>query len=71
MSPDPKCTAIANALKNSGLSYGQLANQVGVTEQRVIDICTGNAKPTDVEFSSLGKALGLTDVPHTGTHATT
>lgn len=30
----------------------------------LFSVCTGNAKPTDVEFSSLGKALGLTDVGH-------
>lgn len=57
-------------LAKKGISYGQLAGSIGLQEQRVIDICTGNAKPTESEFKSLASALGLSDVPHTGYHTT-
>ncbi|KAF9447370.1 hypothetical protein P691DRAFT_760855 [Macrolepiota fuliginosa MF-IS2] len=70
MAPDPKCTAVATALQKSGLSYAELATKIGSTEQRVIDICTGGDKPTDIEFHSLAQALNISEVPHTGAHAT-
>ncbi|KAL9709605.1 hypothetical protein Ac2012v2_007344 [Leucoagaricus gongylophorus] len=70
MAPDPKCSAVNNALMRSGLTYTALANKVGVSEQRVINICTGNDKPTDQEFKALAAALNLSDVAHTGSHAT-
>jgi hypothetical protein len=30
----------------------------------LLQVCTGNQRPTDAEFKSLGSALGLTDVRH-------
>ncbi|KAF8815559.1 hypothetical protein BYT27DRAFT_7128904 [Phlegmacium glaucopus] len=72
MAPDPRCAALAAAKAKKGLSYAQIANTIGSPEQRVIDVCTGNAKPTEAEFKSLANALGITDnVAHTGVHSTT
>ncbi|KAF9044224.1 hypothetical protein BJ165DRAFT_1479897 [Panaeolus papilionaceus] len=59
-STDPRCTAVANAKKNSGLSYSQIAAKLGKSEQHVIDICTGTSRPNDAEFKALADALGIT-----------
>ncbi|KLO07562.1 hypothetical protein SCHPADRAFT_909362 [Schizopora paradoxa] len=67
---DPRCSALANAMKNKGMSYGQLATKLGTTEQHVSDICTGSTRPTDDEFNQLSGALGISNVPHTGVHST-
>ncbi|KAA1472673.1 hypothetical protein DENSPDRAFT_881438 [Dentipellis sp. KUC8613] len=71
MAPSPQCTALAAAINRTGVSYGQLAGQLGTTEQHVIDIVTGKTPATTAEFNSLARALGITDVPpHTGAHTT-
>ncbi|KIK57332.1 hypothetical protein GYMLUDRAFT_246982 [Collybiopsis luxurians FD-317 M1] len=70
MAPDPKCSAVNAALQRSGMTYGQLASRVGVSEQRVITICTGADRPTDSEFNALASALGMANVPHSGAHTT-
>ncbi|KAJ7221559.1 hypothetical protein GGX14DRAFT_337423, partial [Mycena pura] len=55
----PQCKALAAAKNKSGLSYGQIAQRIGSTEQRVIDICTGVESPTTAEFNALAQALGI------------
>ncbi|KIY53877.1 hypothetical protein FISHEDRAFT_54865 [Fistulina hepatica ATCC 64428] len=35
--PDPRCTAVAAAMKKSGLTYAQIATKIGRDEQHVID----------------------------------
>ncbi|TFY64539.1 hypothetical protein EVG20_g5916 [Dentipellis fragilis] len=71
MAPSPQCTALAAAISRKGVSYGQLAGQLGTTEQHVIDIVTGKTTATTAEFNSLARALGITDVPpHDGAHST-
>ncbi|KAJ3487348.1 hypothetical protein NLI96_g3601 [Meripilus lineatus] len=71
MVADPKCTALAAAKARAGLSYGQIATQLGEPENRIVAICTGQAVPTDQEFNKLAQVLGIKDQPsHTGVHAT-
>ncbi|KIM43754.1 hypothetical protein M413DRAFT_443662 [Hebeloma cylindrosporum] len=70
MAPDPKCAALAAAKAKKGLSYAQIASGIGSTEQRVIDVVTGQSKATDAEFNALAQVLGITNVPHTGVHST-
>ncbi|PPQ66917.1 hypothetical protein CVT26_010006 [Gymnopilus dilepis] len=71
MAPDPRCTALSNVMKKQGVTYAQIATKIGSSEQHVIDVLTGSSRPTDAEFKSIASALGLSDVPHTGVHATT
>ncbi|TFK67206.1 hypothetical protein BDN72DRAFT_843377 [Pluteus cervinus] len=61
MAADPQCSAVAAAKARSGLSYAQIAEKVGTTEQHVVDICTGTTKPTAQEYSALAKALNITE----------
>ncbi|RDB26182.1 hypothetical protein Hypma_006097 [Hypsizygus marmoreus] len=69
MAPDPQCTALAAAKDKSGLSYADIGAKIGKSEQHVIDICTGKAKPTTSEFDALAKALNIkSSVPHDGAH---
>ncbi|CCM02695.1 uncharacterized protein FIBRA_04801 [Fibroporia radiculosa] len=52
-----------------GLSYSQIASQIGVSEQRVIDICTGSSAATTAEFDSLAKVLDIkSQVPQDAAH---
>ncbi|KAF9456310.1 hypothetical protein BDZ94DRAFT_1315270 [Collybia nuda] len=68
---DPLCSAVASAKEKSGLSYAQIAQRIGNSEQHVIDVCTGKTRPTTAEFDALAKALGITSgVPATTAHAT-
>jgi len=53
--------ALAAAKTKSGLSYTQIAQRIGLSEQRVIDICTGAQRPTTTEFNALAQALGVQD----------
>ncbi|KAG6877941.1 hypothetical protein C0993_001798 [Termitomyces sp. T159_Od127] len=69
MAPDPQCTAVAAAKQKSGLSYAAIAAKIGLTEQHVIDICTGSKRPTTTEFEALAKALGITSpLPSNNSH---
>ncbi|THU82278.1 hypothetical protein K435DRAFT_967057 [Dendrothele bispora CBS 962.96] len=70
MAPDPRCSALSNAMKAKGKSYADIAKAINQSEQHVIDICTGSKRPTDAEFNALASALGITNVPHEGVHAT-
>ncbi|KAF8915685.1 hypothetical protein CPB85DRAFT_1292826 [Mucidula mucida] len=70
MAPNPQCAALAAAKEKTGLSYSAIAEKIGDSEQRVIEICTGKARPTETEFNRLAQALGISNVPHTGVHAT-
>jgi len=67
---DPRCSALASAMANKGVSYETLATKLGTSKQHVVDICEGSSRPTDAEFKQLSAALGIADVPHTGVHAT-
>ncbi|KAF5309871.1 hypothetical protein D9619_010365 [Psilocybe cf. subviscida] len=70
MAPDPKCAALAAAMQKKGMTYSSLAAAIGKPEQHVVDVLTGSARPTEAEFNALANALGVTQVPHTGVHAT-
>ncbi|KAH9476144.1 hypothetical protein JR316_0011715 [Psilocybe cubensis] len=72
MAPNPQCAALAAAKEKKGYSYGQIASGIGASEQRVIDIVTGAAKPTEAEFNAIANVLGVSSsaVPHTGVHST-
>ncbi|KAF9025230.1 hypothetical protein BDZ89DRAFT_86778 [Hymenopellis radicata] len=86
MAPNPQCAALAAAKDKTGkssraastradslptgLSYAAIAEKIGDSEQRVVEICTGKARPTEAEFNKLAQALGIANVPHTGVHAT-
>jgi len=61
MAPNPQCAALAAAKDKAGLSYAQIAQRVGSTEQRIISICTGAAVPTETEFNAITQALGIKD----------
>ncbi|EPT04830.1 hypothetical protein FOMPIDRAFT_1027575 [Fomitopsis schrenkii] len=63
MAPNPQCSALAAAKDKKGLSYTQIAQQIGISEQRVVDICTGAAVPTTGEFNSLASALDIKSPP--------
>ncbi|EMD36454.1 hypothetical protein CERSUDRAFT_51900 [Gelatoporia subvermispora B] len=55
----------------AGLSYSQIAQQVGTSEQHVIDVCTGKTVPTQAEFDALARALDIKSAPpHDAAHAT-
>ncbi|KAH0828715.1 hypothetical protein J3R83DRAFT_3121 [Lanmaoa asiatica] len=56
-----QCSAIVNAMNAKGYSYDKLAGQVGMPQQRVVDVLTGKAKPTQQEFGSIASALGLSN----------
>ncbi|KAK0216872.1 hypothetical protein IW262DRAFT_153328 [Armillaria fumosa] len=72
MAPNPQCAALAAAKEKKGVSYAAIASQIGDSEQRVIDICTGKAKPTSTEFNAIAQVLGISSssAPHDGAHAT-
>ncbi|EIN05563.1 hypothetical protein PUNSTDRAFT_54936 [Punctularia strigosozonata HHB-11173 SS5] len=71
MAPDPRCTALAAAKDKKGISYTQIAEKMGTSEQHVIDICTGTQKATDAEFSSLAHILDVKSAPpHDSAHVT-
>ncbi|KAI0764980.1 hypothetical protein C8Q74DRAFT_1370861 [Fomes fomentarius] len=63
MAPNPQCAALAAAKEKKGLSYGQIAQQLGKPEAHVIDICTGKSTPTNDEFSALARVLDITSAP--------
>jgi len=63
MAPNPQCVALDNAKKKKGLSYAQIASQIGQSEQHVIDICTGKVTPTATEFNQLAQVLDIKDAP--------
>ncbi|PCH38938.1 hypothetical protein WOLCODRAFT_167714 [Wolfiporia cocos MD-104 SS10] len=70
MAPNPQCSALAAAKDKKGLSYSQIASQIGISEQRVVDICTGAAVATTGEFNSLATVLDIkTPPPHDSAHA--
>ncbi|KAF9269795.1 hypothetical protein L218DRAFT_953420 [Marasmius fiardii PR-910] len=70
MAPHPQCAAVNAAKEKTGLSYAAIAQKIGGTEQRVIDICTGNQKPTQAEFDALARALNITaPLPHDTAHS--
>ncbi|EGN94494.1 hypothetical protein SERLA73DRAFT_188428 [Serpula lacrymans var. lacrymans S7.3] len=65
------CSALNAAITRTGLSYAQIATQVGVPEQRVVEIVTGKATATNEEFANLSRALGITQsAPHDSAHVT-
>jgi len=69
MAPSPQCAALAAAIQRKGVTYGQIASQIGSSEQRVIAVVTGTAQPTRTEFDSLARVLGITDqVPMSPAH---
>ncbi|KII85526.1 hypothetical protein PLICRDRAFT_44839 [Plicaturopsis crispa FD-325 SS-3] len=71
MAPNPQCSALAAAKEKKGYSYSQIAAKIGKSEQHVIDVCTGAARPTPDEFNALARALDITaPVPHDSAHVT-
>ncbi|KAF9235477.1 hypothetical protein BU15DRAFT_64832 [Melanogaster broomeanus] len=56
-----QCSAVSSAMRNKGLSYAQIATQIGSTEQRVQAICGGQAQPSRTEFDSLARVLGISN----------
>lgn len=71
MPPNPQCAALAAAKDRSGLSYLQIAQRTGTTEQRIIDICTGATVPTQAEFQGITVALGIQhQAPNVAAHKT-
>jgi len=66
---DPTCSRVASAKEKSGLSYAQIANKIGQSEQHVINVCTGKTTPTANEYKELADALGMTtQIPHNAKH---
>ncbi|KAI9511980.1 hypothetical protein F5148DRAFT_1166626 [Russula earlei] len=61
MSSNVQCTALNNAIRAKGYTHSQLADRVGSTPERVTDILSGQAKPTQQEFDSLARTLGVTN----------
>jgi len=59
--PNPQCASLAAAKERAGLSYSQIAERVKTSEQRIIDICTGAAVPTNAEFQAITVVLGVQD----------
>ncbi|KAF8962144.1 hypothetical protein BDZ97DRAFT_1826567 [Flammula alnicola] len=55
MAPNAQCAALAAAKEKKGLSWGQIASALGQSEQHVIDIVTGQSKPTEAEFNAIAK----------------
>ncbi|KAI0057166.1 hypothetical protein BV25DRAFT_1453674 [Artomyces pyxidatus] len=71
MPPSPQCTALNAAISRKGVTYGQLAQQMGTSEQHIIDVCTGHVTATTSEFKTLASVLGISDVPpHDPAHLT-
>jgi len=71
MAPNPQCAALAAAKDKKGLSYAEIAGKLGISEQRVVDICTGAAVPTTGEFNSLANVLDITSpAPRDSAHVT-
>jgi len=69
--PNPQCAALSAAKERTGLSYSQIAQKVNTSEQRIIDICTGAAVPTDAEFQAITVTLGIQDrAPNDKAHKT-
>ncbi|OCH90203.1 hypothetical protein OBBRIDRAFT_793519 [Obba rivulosa] len=71
MAPNPQCAALAAAKERKGLSYSQIAQQLGSSEQHVIDVCTGKSTPTQAEFDALARVLDIKSAPpHDSAHST-
>ncbi|KAI0049378.1 hypothetical protein FA95DRAFT_1557037 [Auriscalpium vulgare] len=71
MAPSPQCSALNAAISRKGISYKDLATQMGTSEQHIIDVCTGSVTATSGEFNNLAKVLGISDVPpHSPSHLT-
>ncbi|CAL1710968.1 unnamed protein product [Somion occarium] len=71
MAPNPQCAALAAAKDRKGLSYQQIAQQIGTSEHHVIDVCTGTVVPTSAEFDALARALDIKAAPpHDSAHKT-
>ncbi|EIM83730.1 uncharacterized protein STEHIDRAFT_132886 [Stereum hirsutum FP-91666 SS1] len=71
MAPSPQCSALAAAKERKGLSYGQIASQLGTSEQHVVDICTGSKAATSDEFNALAQVLDIKAAPpHDSAHVT-
>jgi len=71
MASNPQCAALAAAKDRTGKSYDQIAQEVKTSKQRIIDICTGAAVPTEAEFRAITVALGIQDkAPHDKAHTT-
>ncbi|KIJ16216.1 hypothetical protein PAXINDRAFT_168745 [Paxillus involutus ATCC 200175] len=70
MPPSHQCAAVSGAMQRKGLSYAQLASQIGLTEHRVQQICNGAVHPSQAEFNSLARVLGLTSAPSDSAHRT-
>ncbi|KAJ6500697.1 hypothetical protein C8R45DRAFT_978663 [Mycena sanguinolenta] len=72
MAPNPQCAALAAAKQKKGLSYAEIATEIGASEQHVINICTGAQTPTTTEFNALAKTLGVStsSAPHDAAHST-
>ncbi|KZT02941.1 uncharacterized protein LAESUDRAFT_660808 [Laetiporus sulphureus 93-53] len=70
MAPNPQCTALAAAKDKKGaFSYSEIASKLYLSEQRIIDICTGAAVPTTGEFDSLAQILDIkSPPPHDSAH---
>ncbi|KIP09348.1 hypothetical protein PHLGIDRAFT_126367 [Phlebiopsis gigantea 11061_1 CR5-6] len=71
MAPNPQCAALAAAKERKGLSYAAIAEKIGQSEERVVQICTGADHPTPAEFNALASALDIKQsAPHDAAHAT-
>ncbi|KAI0317699.1 hypothetical protein OF83DRAFT_1119861 [Amylostereum chailletii] len=71
MAPPTHCAALNAAITKTGMSYGQIAQQMGTSEAYVSDVCSGRVHPTAAEFSKLSSVLGITDAPpRDSAHAT-
>ncbi|TFY75852.1 hypothetical protein EWM64_g8162 [Hericium alpestre] len=69
MAPSPQCSALKAAIEKKGVSYGQLAGQLGTSEQHVVDIVTGTTPATQAEFQGLARALDINNAPpHDAAH---
>jgi cyanate lyase len=51
-------------MRKKGATYAQIAQQTGLTEQRVTDICAGNANASKDEFKLLAAALEIANDGH-------
>jgi len=71
MAPNPQCSALSAAKDRSKMSYADIANKIGKSEQHVIDICTGSQRPTADEFNALARVLGIqSEAPAISAHIT-
>ncbi|KIK98621.1 hypothetical protein PAXRUDRAFT_823664 [Paxillus rubicundulus Ve08.2h10] len=68
MAQSHQCAAVAGAMQRKGLSYAQIATQIGSTEQRVQQLCKGEVHPSQAEFNGLAQVLGLTNAPSDAAH---